>query len=525
MALVTKIDQNPQIHNSDSYDDTVAPTEAAFETNPVHLETDLNNIRSMLSHLLDVQAGDWFDVINTPSALETGTQRGVNDLNTGLHALEKKRVLRCVWGLNSISIALAGDTFDILGTGELPGNTTAAVGAVTTLGTIVAAHGGTFGTHALSEVAGTTAINPKNLVEIVDGATRDPVLDAGDKIYGLLQGESGVTDGVTITDTTTTRVQISFVKINGSGNDLIAITSGAMDGVSYDYCYVERVRLEDLNEEDFLGGASVDVPAGSTVTRQVGYTNQGATIVTTAANATLDLGTGLTWEIGDDDSAALLTITEASAGSASTVALGAQVDTFDVDAGVNDFLNGISIGTTGTDINVAVTAGQIDRAADLTLFASGSGELFLHDSNISGEGTWAQAGVKLTETAAEVTTYESNFGGEVSLFNAINQAYAAGADPLFTRTVLGANVLADTDVGGPGTAANNLDVDLPDAMTSGTFTLNHALYYNGSLLRPGANAAANQDYYPGTTFTAGDVEIMFEDNVKSGAQITVWTWP
>lgn len=525
MALVTKLDQNPQIHNSDTYTDTTAPSLAAYETNPTTAEDDLNNLRSVVLYLKNIQSGgNWYDTQTAPSTLEAGTTRGIDNINDALHLVEKKRVLRCYWGLNSISIAGAGDTFDILGTGELPGNTTAAVGAVTTLGTVVAAHGGTFGTHALSEVAGLTAISPLNLVEIVDAATRDPILDAGDKIYGLLQGESGVTDGATITDTTTTRVQISFVKINGSGNDLIAISSGAMDGISYDYCYVERARLEDLNEADFLGGASVDVPAGTTVTRDAAYSNQGTTPVDLTTNATLDLeGAGLIWTIRDDLEADVFRVVEGSAGGTTAVNIAAATDTFDVDAVDNDFLNGATFGTTGTGIQVAETAGVIERAADLILRSSGAGETILDDSYRSSS-TWSLNGIRLADSAAEWNDFETAFG-EVSLLDAIEQAYQAGANPIFTRTVLQSNTSADTDVGGPGTAANNLDVDLPDGMTVGTFTENHALYYNGVLLRPGANAAANQDYYPGTTFTAGDVEIMFEDNIKSGAQITVWTWP
>lgn len=299
MSFATKLQQETQLQKSLAADilDNVAPSLANYETNTVSMLDDLNNIRSQISNVLEEQTGNWYDVLATPSALEAGVQRGVNTLNTGLHAVEKKRFLQCFWGLNTIAIASAGDIFDILGTGELPGNTTAAVGAVTTLGTVVADGSAAFGTHQLLEVAGETAISPYNLVEIVDAATRDPILDAGDKIYGLLQSETAA-DGHTITDATTTRVQISFVKINGAGNDLIAITAGAMNGQSYDYCYVEQKRYEDLSKGAFLRGASIDVPAGTTVTRQAGYDNQGATPVDLTSSATLDLEGARSWLAG-----------------------------------------------------------------------------------------------------------------------------------------------------------------------------------------------------------------------------------
>jgi len=241
----TFIRQDAQIRNSVSYDDTVAPTLANYETNPTNIETDLNNVRSMLSYLKDIQAGNWYDVQTAPSTLEAGTLRGVDDLNDALHLVEKKRVLRCVWTLVDVTVT-ASQNWEVLGTGELPPNTTAAVGAVTTLGTVVAPHGGAFDTHDLAEVAGANATNPKNLLNVVEGSSRDPLLSSGRAIYALLQGESGVTDGTTITDTTTTRVQVSFVRLNATGDDLEACPVADIENQTINLCFVERVRLEDL---------------------------------------------------------------------------------------------------------------------------------------------------------------------------------------------------------------------------------------------------------------------------------------
>jgi len=626
----TFIRQDTQIYSSDVYDDTVAPSLANFETNPLNLEQGQNNIRSMLSHLLDVQAGNWYDVISTPSALETGVQRGVSNLNDALHAVEKKRVLRCVfslvdvtvpaavaatgtltnatnflntetvtidgkvytfqttltnvdgnvqigatvadshanlaaainldgvagtdyaaamtihptvfaidtatttvvtakiagtagnaiattettatgsWGGATLSGGTGGDVV-ILGTGELPSNTTAAVGAVTTLGTVVAAHGGTFGQAALSEVAGPTAISPRNLLTIVDGSTRDPITSGGRQIYGLLQGESGVTDGATITDTTTTRVQITFVRLNSTGDDLEVIPGDDLGATDINYCYVERVRLEDLNEADFLGGANIDVPSGTTVTRQVAYDNQGATVVTTTAAATLDIGTGLSWELGDVNSAPLFTVDEDSGGGNSTVTLGTAVDVFDNNAIVNDFASGATINSGGTrPIAVGVTDGVIESTAG-DLRVNATAELFLDDVNQTGS-TWAQTdGVKLSETTAEWDAYELAFGGEVSLLNAIVQANNNN-NRTKCQAVVTANVSADTDVA--NTTAGNLDVDLCDYSAVADFLNDVDVFLNGVLLRNGVNAAANEDVYPGTTPSVG--MLRFEFALKGG---------
>lgn len=520
----TFVRPDTQIRSVDTYNDTVTPSEADFETNPVNLNDDINNIISQLSSLRDVQAGDWFTGPNTPSTLETGTQRGVNDLNTALHAVEKKRVLREVHSLTDVTVG-GSDNFVILGTGELPAQTTASVGITDTLGTIVAAHGGTFGTHALSEVAGTSAVNPDNLMEIVDGSTRDPILSSGAKIYGLLQGESGVTDGATITDTTATRVQISFVIVNGTGDDLIACPAVDIQGKTINYCTREQVRWEDLNRADMLRGAIVDVGAGAgTIDRQTAYTNQGATAVDVVTNSRLDLeAAGINWEIRDDLEAMVFEIVEGSAGGTTQVNLGAAVDEFDVDAVVNDFLNGASFdtGAAGTTINVGTTANQIDSGGALTLQSAAAsilrmdagGSLEFGDTNEAGS-TWATPLV-LSDSSAEWDLAETNFG-EVSLLNMLNQAFSS-ANFDKTCAVVNSTTVADTDVGGTGGGAN-LDAQIHD-ISGGTFADDHDVFLNGILLRGGADASANHDYYPGTSLALG--QLKFEFTVKVNDQICV----
>ena len=420
----------------------------------------------------------------------------------------------------------AGDVV-ILGAGELPSQLTAAVGAVTSLGTVVIAHDGTFGQHTLVELSGPNALNPKNLVAIFDGTTRDPILDASDRqIWGLLQGESGLTDGTTITDATTTRVQFSFVVVNATGDDLEAVDGAAIGSAVINYCFRERVRFEDLTEADFLKGAIVDTPgSATTVDRQNVYDNQGTTPVDQTTNATLDLeGPGLAWTVRDDLEAVLLSITEGSAGGTSEIQFGTDVDVFNNDALVNDFANGATINSGGTrPIEVGVTDGVIGTTAgDLRLV--GTVELLLDDGNFSGEATWAQDGVKVTEDAAEITTYEANFGGEVSLFNAINQAYAQSTARRKVVAIVTVTALADVDVSGPSND-NNIDADLGD-LSAGTFVTDYDIFLNGVLLRNGLDAAANHDVYPGTSLANG--QLKFEFTVRSTGlqpdQLTVIDW-
>lgn len=517
----TFVRQDSQIRNSDVYDDTVAPSVAAYETNPTNIETDLNNVRSQLQNILNragagFPTGNWYDDIVAPSTYEGGVARGVSELNQELHDLERKRVLVNSSILGTATVG-AGENFFVLTATTLPANTTAALGAVTTQGTVVAAHGGTFGTHSLAEVGGSTAISPKNFVEVVDADTRDQILSGGRVVYGLLQVEEGVDDGDTITDTTDTRAQVSFVRINAAGDDLEAVPASDIEGRTVNFSFVQRKALEDLTEQDFLRGAITDVPSAATVTQQVAYDNQGTTPVDLTNNFTLDLeGAGLTWLVRDDAQASVFSIVEGSAGGTTQVNIHGDVDEFDVDAAVNDFMQGVTVDSGGTALNLGVTAGRIDAASTLTLESTGATsdlslvagrEMLLRDLNQTGS-TWTQSGIKLSDTTAEWDAFETAYG-EVSLLSAIVQAKNADIRTKGVAVVTGGAHAANTNMRG----GVNLDTSLPAYNTVGSFVNDVDVYLNGVLLRNGADASANHDVYPGTDPAQGD--LMFEFTVKS----------
>lgn len=401
------------------------------------------------------------------------------------------------WG----AATLAGGAGDVvvLALGELPTNTTAAIGAVSTLGT-VAAYNANFGNASLAEVAGTNAISPKNLGYIEDTVTHDPILSGGRIVYVLFQTESN-TDGSTMTGTTPDRAMITFVRINVGGTDLELVPSSDICGLTIHYSSNTRKGLEDLTEQDFLRGAVIDIPASVTVTRQIGYDNQGTTPVDVTTHSYLDLeGPGLVWSIRDDLEAPLFTITEGSAGGTSTVAINAATDTFDVNAAVNDFLQGITVDSGGTAINVGVTAGQIDSAGALLIASGGAADLTLDAANqlILEDGFQAASGYDtpfvLSDSSAEWDAFETAFG-EVSLLNAIVQA--AGSDNRHRATAyVTTNVPANTLIEGPsGPGAANISADLLDYRNV-TFVDDVEIFINGVLQYNGVDAAANNDVYP-----------------------------
>jgi len=510
----TFVRQATQIRKSDVYDDTLTPSEAAYETNTISIEDDLNSLRSQINNLISRSgttfAGNWWDDLAAPGTFEDGTERGVNELNAQLHDLERKRVLVNTTNLTDVTVA-SGSNFVVLSLAQLPLNTTASIGAVATRGT-VAATNASFGAASLDLVSGSTAIAPKNLCEVVDGNTRDQILSDNRVVYALFQTESS-TDASTMTGTTPARAQLSFVRINSTGDGLELVPSADIQGRSINYASVTRKALEDLNEQDFLRGAILDNAGSTTQNRQIGYDNQGTTPVELSTTATLDLNSaGITWEIRDLVNAQLLGVTEGSTGGTSDITIAAAVDTFTVNAAASNFNVGASFDVGGTQIDIGLTAGTIETTGtdDLHLVAAGS-TLSFDDSNRVGS-TYSTA-IALSTNSTEWDDFETNFG-EVSLINAINQA--ANAD---RRSKVYAAVTVDTAAdANVSLSDSNLDVTLGD-LSLGTFESSYDLYLNGELLRPGADSSANNDYYPGTDLTAGQVK--FEFPLKAGDVITV----
>lgn len=424
----------------------------------------------------------------------------------------------------------AGDVV-ILGTGELPGNTTAAVGAVTTLGTVVA-YESSFGTATLTEVAGADALSPKNMCKIANTNTGEPILDgSGNEIHALLQSESN-TDGHTIGITTPNRVQLSFVVHNATNDDLELVDCTYIGGQSIDYAPVERYALADMPEHAWLGNDFVDAGAAA-VTRQAVYDNQGTTPVDLTNNAILDIeAAGGYWEIRDDAEATLFRITEGSAGGTSTVAIEDDVDNFDVDAVDVDFDAGISVRTGGSrPIDVGINDGVVETTAgDLELQAAA--EIWFDDGNKPAGWSLTQ-GVKLSEDAQEWTDIEAAFG-EVSLYNMLLQL-DDGASKSEAWAVVTGNIDANTNITGAG-GSPNIDAQMPSYKGIDPLSTNYGvwLYINGQKQRPGADQAAGMDWYPHPTAAnqaTGDFYMNKDLRVRGGGSppdsinMVVWGTP
>jgi len=623
MALApTNLSPDDQMRNMLVYDDSIAAG-GTMEVTGGTIEDNLHAIISQLNRIINATtAGFWYTDINTPSSFEGGAQRGVNLLNTDLHNIERKRILKRVSAIAldvPVSVAASGTltgsanfsntetvTIDVKtytfqttltnvdgnvqigvdlatslanlagainltgvagtdyatattihptafasaitattlvataktqGTGgntiattetsataswggatmsggggttavvvlansQLPSITTAAVGAVTTQGVVVAT-ATTFGTAGLDEVVGANALQPKNLWILVNSATGDPLSRTGGvaddtQVYGLAQSQSA-TDGSTITGGSGNGLQISLVVRKSTGDDLELITSGDVPAsVTFDYAYVRRDAFEDCPEEAWLGGGFVDSGV-ATATRQAAYDNQGAGIVTTTTNATLDIGGGFIWEIGDSASAPLITFTEA--GAASTVVIASGVGTYTNIAADVNFTNGIQVDTSDT-INLGITANQIDfTAAGTVTSTSGSTMTFtaaaanatLSTTGASGNVVVSSVGSMDMDAVGTVTIDSSGAGVSIDGAGASNFSTSSG-----TMTVT-------ATAGNTAVSGLNASITSLNAATAGDVTL----------------TAGNSS---GATTAGGDVFISTGDGTGAvGGTMTVTT--
>lgn len=401
---------------------------------------------------------------------------------------------------------------------------TAAVNAGTANGAVVATLAADVGQHSLTEVSGPTNINPKNLVLVRDATTGQPLQNGNNKdIFGLLQTETGVVDGDAFNDTNH-QVQISFVAENAAGDDLEHVNAIYTGGKIINYSYARRINFDAIPETAFLSGVFIDQSASaSDVTLNNAIDNQVGPATQTDRN--------IRWQITDtfsldfEDSTGARDIFKiAPASGNDVVTVDADTITFTNPTNATTFTNGVSFDTSGTSLNVGVTAGQIDSAGALTLATAAAadvrinsaGEIFFDDLNQTGS-TWAQTnGIKLSDTTTEWDDFETAFG-EVSLLRAIYMA-RSGSRTKAVAVPTGA-IPADTNVTFVGGGAN-IDAQLP-AFSSGTFLTHVDVFLNGVLCRNGANAAANNDVYPGDTPSNGDLK--FEFNLRAGSKPDVLT--
>jgi hypothetical protein len=502
MGIMTSLQQKEEIDQSATYDDSLNIANA--EVSATNIEDDLNYIRSLLKSFSGQT--NWNDALT--ENIETLAARA---------KLENKLVVADSQLLTDVTVG-GSDNWVVLvaASSETPSQVIAL--NVSTKGAVCAQLAGAVGSNDLAEVAGINAINPKNLVKIVDGVTKDPILSGGKEIMGLLQVSSTASDN-TAFDDTNNKGQISFVRVNSAGNDLEACPAADIQGKTINYLYRFRTDLNTINEQYFAGGNFTDQTAAVDVTLDNAIDNQSGAV---SQSQSIDVRITDTYEFQFSDSGgnAIATIKAEAAGDTFEIGDGSNAADFK-GFGKGEFVDELIVDTGGTVINIGLTAGRIDATA-LEL-ESTTGDLNLDSAaELKFADSRQTTGIPLTDAVASTL-----IGGPFnSLFAAINAARSAGVTlsdrkDTNTNTSVAATTLIQYNGGG-----GNIDAVLCDywdtdiATTKINFTSNVMIWINGVYRRPGPDAAENNDVYPSTVQAEAEEGAFYcEKALKSSANI------
>jgi len=147
---------------------------------------------------------------------------------------------------------------------------------------------GTLGV-GLSVAASSQAVT-LNEVDILVAGTNDPPLDAGTRVFGLLQALSGTADGTAIAGGGSQNLQISFVKINPNTDVLVAVTLPA--GL-YQFQLPYQQSFYGLDRGAFLSGGQLpDIIDSGSGTSRLPFRQFNITAGPAAAGDPLNVQTG-----------------------------------------------------------------------------------------------------------------------------------------------------------------------------------------------------------------------------------------
>lgn len=522
----TFISQPTQVFHSELYSDTLT-TGTALSSSATSLQDDLNALRTQVKQVLwAAAAGNWYDVVTAPSGGLSA--RGLNTINTDLTDLEQKRFLFRTQNLNLVNIA-TGSNFVFLSKslGTAPRDF-AAVGLGVATGSIVSlltASEGTYGSHSVTQVSGSSVITPKNLVLVRDAWTHSTITSSlGQEIFGLLQVEASASSGDAFSDTNR-KTQISFVQeiISSTTSSLRAVSASEIGGKTIQYSYIRRVALDDLPEDAYLSdqifidifpssmnfSSSVsfsDITLQTAINNQVGTVSQNKNVAIAIADgfswAYLS-GTQKLWELASSDTTDTLTV---------------NVDRFSVSGTFPaSFQKGISVSTGSGQVDLGVIPNTINSLTGTRLVLSGGTSLGFSDgfgvlSNYTG------GIIPFATSTLEYNNFTTGFGNQTSLLGALyflSQSVSASARPrIRTSAGVTTTVVADTNI----TFPTNLDAAL-SSYSGKNFQREINVFLNGVLLIPGFTVGNPNDVYPGTSPSTGDLK--FPMTLRSGTLLSI----
>jgi len=496
--------RSPQsgIRNARIYNDAKVMG-ATLETANVTLNDDMDSIISKIKEM----SGElnWFDAGSQGDLKTIGTTVATSQTKTRIYNADFLGDI-LLGNANTHQIGFIG------GQVQYPTGVVA-LDASNTVGVVAAT--AVFGTNTVNTVAGINVLQPKNLVKIIDAATRNSLISAtlGNEIMGLMVTTE--VDGATIVDLS---LELQFVEVNATGDGLVAAQASDLNGKTINYSYRQRVLEKDLPEDAYYAASFVDVLAIPTVDLGTAYANQVGDVVQ-ANNININVADAKVWELFDSTGLNSILKVAPNVGNDALVASGDLFQVLSTSLDVNsttiDFASGMLVGSAGAnalDLGKTV-AGTISSVGAMELGA-GAG-LRLNDGN-RGASTWASAGIQLTASAAEWSALETTFGGETSLASMLTVAKNSSARTRYSAVTLSL-ITAGTNITGAG-GTPNISAQLGD-YSAVSFVNNVELYVDDTLRLGGATLTGNAEVAPGTNQATGDFICSFDLEHEAGEPV------
>lgn len=498
MASLMRLDQ---LRKTDNPDDTLAAASiSSIESNAVDHYDFLTGVLSQLKRVLHgSDSGNWHDDVES-----------VGDSLKDLAAratLEGKNVLSNRLIISNVTVA-NGANFQAL-TGANKPDKNIAYGA-SAQGGVCAQLAGAIGSHDLAEIAGAHATKPKNLVHVFDGATGDPILSSGRRVYGLLQVGSLATDGNAYGDTGNDQGQISFVRHNATYSDLEACPVADIEDQVVKYSFSWREDLNDLPEEFFRGDLeSADDVASPSVSLDAAY-DGGVFMEVDGSDVDIRLADTKSWIVRNGSGGSI--IYQLTRNDTTGDKLTLSLDELDVNvpSGSVSFSQGIVVDDDDQDLNLGVNAaGTVDSTA-LTVEATSGDMLAKASADVKFQTVRETTALPLDDATAGAVSglFSQSFA---SIAAAIKYAGEHGGVDLGIKVfTAGSNYAQDANIPAAvqDITANPIDMETPGGVEQ-------LVFLNGRLLH-GGNGTTQNDCYAGTTPASGDLKVDFQKGIKTG---------
>lgn len=494
-----------QIYKPDTFDDTLsAATLAGLEASAVDMADFQEGYLSQIKRILHGDdAGNWHDNVVSAFA-RTASLKSLASKTP----LDEKLTL--MWRLNvtDLSAVPVNAQHILLDSAGEPPDKPIAINA-TTKGAAVAQLAGAVGTASLDEQAGSNPLSPKNLVALFDGASGDPILSSGRRVWGLLQVGSAATDGNAFATSGNDQGQISFVRANATYDDLELVPAGDMDGQTPIYAFSNRDDMDSTAEDVWRGGlATADPQQGVSISLDSAY-DGGNFINADGSDIDFRLSDTVAFVVRKAGGSPLLSVTRNDAGT-DTVAVDASVDLLDVNAVDSDFANGVTIDSAAQSINIGKAANGVIDSATVEMRATTGDATVQAASGDINFVTTRQASLPLDDATAGAISALTG-GPHASVSAAIAYAMTVGGVDLTLKVfTAAANYAQDANVPAATLDLTAFSIDMNTPANVDAF-----IFLNGRLL-VGGNVSTQNDVYAGDTPANGDLKFDLAKGIKTG---------